>query len=113
MKKQRASVSGLESEFRKSETGSAVGVGLGMGFAGVGADDGFGNGFGGPLRRASEALTSMRSGGVAESASMPVSGVTDGGPAGESVAESSAQGARAPSEEVAVVKNEAMEEEEL
>ena len=111
MKKQRASVSGLESEFRKSETASILGnggVGLGMGFPGVGAD------FGGELRRASEALPSLRSGGIAESASMPALGVHDIGPAGiGGAAESSIQGALASGEEMVVPRSEAMEDEEL
>ncbi|MCJ1317119.1 hypothetical protein MMC15_002441 [Xylographa vitiligo] len=111
MKKQRASVSGLESEFRKSETASILGnggVGLGMGFPGVGAD------FGGELRRASEALPSLRSGGIAESASMPALGVHDIGPAGiGGAAESSIQEALASGEEMVVPRSEAMEDEEL
>ncbi|MCJ1473797.1 hypothetical protein MMC13_002448 [Lambiella insularis] len=57
MKKQRASMSGLETEFRKADTARVsaldpASAGLGMAFAGVGAE-GVGNDFGGELRRAS------------------------------------------------------------
>ena len=80
-----------------------------MGFAGVG------NGFGGELRRASEALPTGRSGGVAESASMPALGAGSGGPAGgvSGVSASSGAGAAMAGEEAGGMKGEAMEEEEL
>ncbi|MCJ1389171.1 hypothetical protein MMC18_002026 [Xylographa bjoerkii] len=116
MKKQRASMSGLESEFRKNDAGRVLGssgVGLGMGFSGVGADGGFGNEFGGELRRASEALPAVRSGGIAESASMPVLGENSVGPSGGSVTEPSIHGSIAPGEDMVALKSEAMEDEEL
>lgn len=70
MKKQRASISGLDTEFRKGDVGRVLGpggssAGLGMGFAVFGAE-GVKNDFGGELRRASLTTTGPTLRGPAE-----------------------------------------------
>lgn len=55
LKKARASLSGLDSEFRKGDISRVSGLGMALGFAGMGGEgERVGNEFGGELPRVSE-----------------------------------------------------------
>ena len=109
-------MSGLESEFRKGEVGRVLGssgVGLGMGIPGVGAANGFGNEFGGELRRASEALPTARSGGIAESSSMPALGENRTLSSTGTADQPNLQAAMAPADDPQEQKSDPMDDDEL